>query len=244
MKHARHAGRARRIQQIPTEHSEGEVMNFITNAMRYQASTMLALLAILGVMVPSAMATDTSSQPTTWETARVIAHLPMTGGAVNEMFLENQNNKQYLFIRQPSKQEFTVIDVTRPDRPSLVNNVTLPIHRKSEELQMISSGLALDETPESAGQGSARHGLSPAGSSAAASGIRPTESVRLLDLTDPKNPKTLQTFNGVTSMLTDQGRNLIYIANGEGLWILRHREHQQMPLCDSEQAFNPIADCQ
>jgi hypothetical protein len=38
---------------------------------------------------------------------------------------------------------------------------------------------------------------------------------------------------------------LIYIANGEGLWILRHMQARPpLPKCDSESVFSPIADCQ
>jgi hypothetical protein len=74
-----------------------------------------------------------------------------------------------------------------------------------------------------------------------------------LDLSDPKNPKTLQTFDGVTKVLAEDDRNLIYITNGEGLWILRHNSNNQnnqesrkrsLPPCDSESVFSPIVDCQ
>jgi hypothetical protein len=38
---------------------------------------------------------------------------------------------------------------------------------------------------------------------------------------------------------------LIYITNGEGLWILTHKKvRPALPLCDSESVFSPIADCQ
>jgi hypothetical protein len=71
------------------------------------------------------------------------------------------------------------------------------------------------------------------------------ESVRVLDISDPANPRTLQTFEGVTSILAEDSRSLIYIANGEGLWILRHMQARPpLPKCDSESVFSPIADCQ
>ena len=72
---------------------------------------------------------------------------------------------------------------------------------------------------------------------------RPAESVRVLDLTNPANPKTLQTFDGVTGILSDSGH--IYLTNNEGLWILKYSQFQkrQLPPCDSESVFSPIADC-
>jgi len=86
----------------------------------------------------------------------------------------------------------------------------------------------------------------PAGNSATA--LR-TESIRVLDLSDPRNPRTLQTFDGVTKVLAEDTRNLIYITNGEGLWVLRHNPAQEskkrsLPPCDSESVFSPIVDCQ
>jgi hypothetical protein len=50
----------------------------------------------------------------------------------------------------------------------------------------------------------------------------PTETVRVLDLSDPRNPKTLETFNKVTSLLPDAHHGLIYLTNNDGLWILRY----------------------
>jgi hypothetical protein len=59
--------------------------------------------------------------------------------------------------------------------------------------------------------------------------------VRLLDLNDPATLPTLPTFDTVTSILLDDGQNLIYITNSEGLWILTHNvPPPPHPLCDSE----------
>jgi len=104
---------------------------------------------------------------------------------------------------------------------------------------MVGGGIALAETPESAQNASTRHVVTPAPNSPK----RPTESVRILDLSDPKNPRTLQTFQGVTSILADDTRKLIYITNGEGLWVLRHKHTEPEPVCDSESVFSPIANC-
>jgi hypothetical protein len=65
--------------------------------------------------------------------------------------------------------------------------------------------------------------------------------VRLLDLSDPSNPRTLQTFDGVTSILSDDRRDLIYITNSDGLWILHHRRDLARQICDSEAAFSEMA---
>jgi hypothetical protein len=76
---------------------------------------------------------------------------------------------------------------------------------------------------------------------------RSLQTVNVLDLTDPAHPQVLQTFFGVTSTLPDTARNLIFIANADGLWIVRHREGQSAYAmrhqCTSEAALDPEPDC-
>jgi hypothetical protein len=78
----------------------------------------------------------------------------------------------------------------------------------------------------------------------------PTETVKILDLSDPAHPKVLQTFTGVTSTLQDPGRGLIYLANNDGLWILNHAKPGLTPSkkkrpCGSEDALSAMPpDCE
>jgi hypothetical protein len=76
----------------------------------------------------------------------------------------------------------------------------------------------------------------------------PTETVKILDLSDPAHPKLLQTFTSVTSMLPDGGRGLVYLTNNEGLWILKYtkagQEKKKRP-CGSGDAIAAMPpDCQ
>jgi hypothetical protein len=218
-------------------------MKLICNAIATNRAA-LAVLSFCLAGAPVALAKEKAAKPEE-QSAVVIKHLSLSGPAVNKMFLQEEGNKQYLYIQQASREGFTVVDVTRPDRAKVVNHIALPTQTAGGKMQMVGSGLALEETPDSSAAGSVRHELSPAKPQDAATGNRPTESVRVLDLSDPANPKTLQTFEGVTSVLADDGRRLIYIANSEGLWILRHKQQRPpKPACDSESVFSPIADCQ
>jgi hypothetical protein len=199
----------------------------------------VALGAVLGLTMQCAMAKDAPAQ-----SATVIAHLPLSGPAVNQMFLQQEGSKQYLYIQQAAKPAYTVIDVTKPDHPNVTNRMVLPNKAPGARLQMVGGGIALAEAPENSGTAGSRHELVPARPQGAGDAARPTESLRVLDLSDPKNPRTLQTFEGVTSVLADDARKLIYITNSDGLWILKHKEIHAQPPCDSGSAFNPIADCQ
>jgi hypothetical protein len=218
-------------------------MELIANVLTTK-KTALAFLLFYIATASVAFAKEKGAKPEE-QSAVVIRHLSLSGPAVNKMFLQEEGNKQFLYIQQASTEGFTVVDVTRPDRAKVVNHIAPPTQTAGGKMQMVGSGLALEETPDSSAIGGVRHELSAAKASATASGSRPTESVRVLDLSDPANPKTLQTFQGVTSVLADDGRRLIYIANSEGLWILRHKQQPPpKPTCDSESVFSPIADCQ
>ena len=208
----------------------------------------LALLILTTLVATNAPAKTKTEAPT--QKASVIAHLPLPGTPVSQLLLRPQGSKEYLYIQQTAKEGFTIVDITQPEHPSVVKNVTLADKSSDEKLEMVGNGLALAETPDSSSTGGTLHELAPAKPQAGSGSPAPrTESIRVLDLSDPKNPKTLQTFDGVTKVLAEDERNLIYITNGEGLWILRHNpnrasEKRSLPPCDSESVFSPVVDCQ
>jgi hypothetical protein len=45
--------------------------------------------------------------------------------------------------------------------------------------------------------------------------------VTILSFADPEHPAVARQFLGVTSMLKDTSRGLIYLVNSDGLWVLR-----------------------
>ena len=81
-----------------------------------------------------------------------------------------------------------VVDVSKPDKPNLLKRTAQPNQATSGNLEMVSPDVAIAEAPEKK-------------PTTLTSSSRPTETVRVLDLSDPRNPKTLQEFNGVTSLL-------------------------------------------
>jgi len=165
---------------------------------------------------------------------KVIAHLSLSGGA-RQMFLQQEGKTQYLYVQQLSHQGLTVIDVTKPERPKVVNQVAL------ENLTMLGSGLAISETLSDAptvGTSSAPGKADdPPGSDAA------RESVRVLDVSDPGHPRTIESFEGVTSILQDSARSLVYVANGDGVWIVSHQPVPRRHDCSSLDATSPMPNC-
>ena len=190
----------------------------------------LAVGALLSTL--SADASDSDSYPSYLE-AKVIAHLPLSGG-IRRMFLQQEGRRQFLYVQQPSQQGVTVIDITKPERPKVVNQVPL------ENLTMVSFGLAIFETPEN----SATVGASLAtGNAEGLHGSGVLESVRVLDVSDPAHPRTVQNFGGVTSVLQDSAQNLFYVANGDGVWIVSHQQVLRRHECSSSDAISPLPNC-
>ncbi|MGA8490171.1 MAG: hypothetical protein WB711_07095 [Terriglobales bacterium] len=124
------------------------------------------------------------------------------------MLLQRENGKNYLYVQQASKQGFMIVDVSKPERPNLLKRtVESPV--APGNLEMVSPSVGISQAPDKK-------------PTTLTSSSHPTETVRVLDLSDPHNPKTLQEFNGVTSLLPDGNHGLIYLTNNEGLWVLRY----------------------
>ncbi|HVR24937.1 MAG TPA: hypothetical protein VMU26_16625 [Candidatus Polarisedimenticolia bacterium] len=196
--------------------------------------TLIYVVLAVGALLstPGADASDSVSYPAYLE-AKVIAYLPLSGG-IRRMFLQQEGRRQFLYVQQPSQKGVTVIDITKPERPKVVNQVPL------ENLTMVSFGLAIFETPEN----SATVGASLAtGNAEGPHGSGVLESVRVLDVSDPAHPRTVQNFGGVTSILQDSAQNLFYVANGDGVWIVSHQQVLRRHECGSSDAISPLPNC-
>lgn len=203
-------------------------MKLVLNSfVRNHASAALALFASFAAVSPSAGAKNPVKpvpQP-----AAVIAHLPLEGSPASQMFLRVQDGAQYLYLGQASRGGLSVIDVTDPNQPSLARRVAWQDDAFSGELQMVGSSLALAEAPAiSCAEPASRTG-----------------TLKVLDLSDPENPRTILSFSEVTSTLVDDARNLVYITNTRGLWIVKHGPEQQpRRACLSEDATDEFASCE
>lgn len=142
------------------------------------------------------------------------------------MLLQKHDSRQYLYVQQASKQGFMVVDVSKPERPDLLKRSAESNQATAGNLDMVSPDVAIAEAPEKT-------------PTTITQSSRPTETVRVLDLSDPRNPKTLETFTKVTSILPDGNHGLVFLTNNDGLWILRYNHPsfltpaKKKPPCDS-----------
>jgi hypothetical protein len=190
---------------------------------------LLSAILLYGTEQPAPKPTDVP--------ATILAHLPLPQPTGNQMLLQREEGKQYLYVQQASKQGFMIVDVSKPEQPSLLKRTAAQNQSTAGNLEMVSPDVAIAEAPEKT-------------PTTLTNSNRPTETVRLLDLSDPHNPKTLETFNRVTSLLPDGHHGLIYLTNDQGLWILRYNRPpllqpaKKKPPCDSNAAIMAMPpDC-
>ena len=196
-----------------------------------------AVLVFILVFVALLPANDAPPKKPTDVPATVIAHLPLPQPTGTQMLLQKEEGKQYLYVQQASKQGFMVVDVSKPEKPNLLKRTAQPNQATAGNLEMVTPKIAIAEAPEK-------------NATTLTSSNHPTETVRVLDLSDPRNPKTIQEFDGVTSLLPDGGHGLIYLTNNEGLWILRYSRAaflepaKKKKPCDSESEISAMPpDC-
>jgi len=173
----------------------------------------LASLLLLASVSPNAAQKKEKKKPSE-EEIQVLANLPLQDIQVNQMFVKIWNNKTYLYLHQPKEDTYALVDVTKPEKPTLVNRDAFK--GNAPEGTVADSPLAITTTKE---EGSAK-----------AVAELPTQTINFVDMTHPKDLKTVKTFKGVTSMYSDDANKLVYLVNGEGLWIVRHR-NRALPLC-------------
>jgi hypothetical protein len=188
-------------------------------------SFQIAAIAAMVAMSPSFLANygraaAQGDKAVTKEKVVVLAHVSLPGSAVRQILVQQEKGKQYLLLQQ--NVHFTVVDVTDAKNPQIVDRVA-----EKGKLAEVGAGLAISVQSDQAGQAAV-----------------PTQTVRLVDLADPKNPRVVKTLNGVTSVYSDDGRQLIYATNSEGLWIIKHYETFRLPYCTTESAENTVAQCQ
>jgi len=195
-------------------------------AMKSLRGTVLPVGIVTVLLTALASAKDEPPKKPTDVPATVIAHLPLPLATGSQMFLQREEGKHYLYVQQASKQGYMVVDVTKPEKPNLLKRTAAPNQATAGNVQMVSPDVAIAQAPEKT-------------SDFFFNNTEPTETVRILDLSDPRNPKTIQEFDGVTSLLPDGGHGLIYVTNNQGLWILRYSRPallepaKKKPPCDS-----------
>lgn len=156
--------------------------------------------------------------PPPQDAIEVLAHVPLKTGPVRRFLATEHLRSRYLYVEYDAGPSMTVIDVTKPNQPSVLAEVEYPIVPGHNNLVLVSGTTALVT------------------SGAVSAAPQPTvqQTIRILDLSDPQHPKIAREFAGVTAINRDDGRGLIYLANAEGIWILHQNRAED---ADLEKAY-------
>jgi len=134
----------------------------------------------------------------------VVGHIPLTGGPVKRFLATQHYSSYYLYAEHENGGNLTLIDITKTDQPAVLADVASAPNGASSNLTVVAGTAALVSSE-------------PAASTAA----QAPQTIRIMDFSDPQNPKVAREFTGVTAMSKDGGRGLIFVANADGIWILR-----------------------
>lgn len=193
--------------------------------LRKSSSTILAAAA-LTLLSPIFSSSHTrasaqgNSKSSTGDRVAVLSQLQLPGTAVRQIFVQEAKGRRYLLLQQNA--HFTVVDVTDPKKPQIVERVG-----SEGKITDVGAGLVIAVQSDHSGQAPVS-----------------IQTVRLINMSDPKNPHTVKTLTAVTSIYSDDGRKLIYLTNDQGLWIIKHFETYRLPFCTSDSYSDSVAQCQ
>jgi hypothetical protein len=193
----------------------------------YKLRSVTFLATLASVLLPAGVFAAPGDFYPAYQQAEVIAHLRLSGSVPTQMFLQQQGRKEYLYVQHSGQKGFTVVDVSKAKGPKVVTNMP------QQNIAALGSGLAITDKS----QANSDHAFAKDGQ-ASRGGDSTPQSIKVLDLSDPSHPRTVQTFNGVTSIVTDSARGLVYLANAGGIWVLSHQPYLRRHLCSSSDAIS------
>jgi hypothetical protein len=144
---------------------------------------------------------------------QVVGHVALDGLQADRLFVRRaRSGKQYLYAAASGASAVAVINVSDAARPTVERQVAYEAGTASRDVTPVGVNAAILEIAD---RGEPRPAASPE-----------LKSIGVMDLSDPANPRIKCRFTGVSGYLVDGSRSLIYVVNGEGLWIVHHQEPQ------------------
>ncbi len=131
----------------------------------------------------------------------VESHISNDGGAITRFLATQHYSRSYIYAEREPGQPVTLIDVTNPSHPLVLSQATA----SSASINLLAVA-----------------GTAALSSDAPAPNTSALQTIRIIDFSDPANPKMTKQFDNVTAVQTISG-GVILLANSDGIWILsRH----------------------
>jgi hypothetical protein len=173
--------------------------------------TFVLAAGLIGVSgVAEAKTKKVKSQPKDpQDTIEVVGHIPLIGGPVTRFMVTKHYSSDYLYVEHEGGKSVTLVDISKAEQPTVLSDVSYPSGGGSADLFAVAGTAALTV------EGPSNTPVAPK-----------SQTVRIMDLSDPQHPRVGREFTGVTAMSRDDQRGLIFVANADGIWIL----HQNLAL--------------
>lgn len=143
-------------------------------------------------------------EDTSLDQITVVAHIPVSGGPITRFIPTQHYGHSYIYAEHESGKALTVIDLSKPAKPSVLADVTYPdASAAGNVLSATGTAALVSETPDSAAR------------------ALPSETIRIMNFADPLHPTVAQEFKGVTATSRDAQPGLILLANPDGIWVLQ-----------------------
>lgn len=159
----------------------------------------LTVLASLLAVAPATEARNKKTASSPKDEIEVAGHIAVAGGPVRSFLTTQHYSSFYLYAQRDASNTVTLIDVTKTDQPAILGEIA------SASTLAVVAGTSALAVSEPAPQGA----------------VPASQTIRIMDYSDPKNPKVAREFTGVTAVSRDESRGLIFVANADGIWILR-----------------------
>jgi hypothetical protein len=129
----------------------------------------------------------------------VIGHLPLSGGPIVQLTVGDHWRRNYLYVDHGAARPITILDVTDATTPKATGELDIPIQESNGNLDAVVGTAALV---------------------ASAPPLPLKQTVTIMSFADPEHPTVERQFEGVTAMVKDLPRGLVYLADAGGLWVL------------------------
>ncbi|HWE51234.1 MAG TPA: hypothetical protein VG273_15685 [Bryobacteraceae bacterium] len=143
-----------------------------------------------------------AAAPADQDRITVAAYIPITDGTITGFAATQHLSGTYVYAQRANGEPATLINVTKPETPQVV---AAEVPASNYVALTGTAALTTDAPPVAA---------------------PPAQTLRIMDFSDPANPKEVRKFEGVTAVQRIAG-GLIMLANPEGIYILS--EHHQKP---------------
>jgi len=170
-----------------------------------------ALIAGLAAICPLALAqakddSTRKSQPAPQDKIEVVGRIALPAGSVTGLVPARHFSSDYLYAEYEAGKKVVLIDVTKPDQPSVVSDLAYPATGTPNSIVAVAgtSALAVGSQPSSVA-------------------IAAPTTVKIMSFSDFEHPRVLREFSGITAIGRDDSRGLIFLADDGGVWILQEQ---------------------